>query len=41
MTQWEQSYEIVGADEFIETFEIAEPGKEFQVYSQTRLTRTR
>jgi hypothetical protein len=31
----------VGADELIETFEIAEPGKDFEVYSQTKLKRTR
>ena len=33
------TYKLRSADEFEETFEIAEPGKEFQVYSQSRLTR--
>jgi hypothetical protein len=34
-----ETYEVLGADEFVETFELAEPGKEFQVYSQTRFKR--
>lgn len=28
-------------DEFTDTFELAEPGKEFTVYSETRFTRKR
>ena len=34
-----ETYEIVGPDEFIETFELAPPGKPFEVYSKTRLRR--
>lgn len=36
-----ESYETVGGDEFIETFEIAEPGKDFEIYSQAKLKRVR
>jgi hypothetical protein len=36
-----ESYEIVSADEFIETFELAEPGKEFVVYSRNHFKRTK
>jgi hypothetical protein len=36
-----ESYEIVGADEFIETFELAEPDQTFELYSQTRFTRVK
>jgi len=32
-------YRIVSADEFTETFELAEPGKEFEIYSETRFKR--
>ncbi len=32
-------YRIVSKDEFIESFSIAEPGKEFQPYSETRFRR--
>jgi hypothetical protein len=35
-----ETYEFVGADEFVETFELAAPGKEFEVYSRTRLVRS-
>lgn len=34
-----ETYAFKGADEFIETFELAAPGKDFQLYSRTRLTR--
>ena len=36
-----ETYEIVSPDEFIETFELAEPGKEFVIYSRTRLKRNK
>jgi hypothetical protein len=32
-------YDIVSADEFFETFELAEPGKPFQVYSKNHFRR--
>jgi hypothetical protein len=34
-----ETYVQVSADEFEEIFEMAEPGKDFQVYSRTRLKR--
>jgi hypothetical protein len=34
-----ETYEIYSSDEFVETFELAEPGKPFEVYSRTRFTR--
>ena len=34
-----ESYEFVSDDEFVETFELAEPGKPYQVYSRNRLKR--
>ena len=34
-----ETLEFKGADEFTETFELAAPGKDFQPYSRTRLTR--
>lgn len=34
-----ETYQISGENEFTETFEIAEPGKEFQVYTKTNLKR--
>jgi hypothetical protein len=34
-----ESYVFEGTDAFTETFELAEPGKEFAVYSKTRFTR--
>lgn len=34
-----ETYEFLGAEEFVETFELAAPGKEFEVYSRTRLRR--
>jgi hypothetical protein len=34
-----ETYELVSADEFVETFELAPPGKPFEVYSRNRLVR--
>jgi hypothetical protein len=34
-----ETYEFAGTDEFTETFELAAPGKEFEVYSRTKLRR--
>ena len=34
-----ETYKIISADEFTETFELAEPGKDFQIYSEGRLRR--
>jgi hypothetical protein len=34
-----ETYELLNADEFIETFEIAEPGQEFELYSRARFKR--
>jgi hypothetical protein len=34
-----ETYILTGADSLEEVFEMAEPGKEFAVYSRTRLTR--
>lgn len=34
-----ETYEFTGAEEFVETFELAAPGKAFEVYSRTRLRR--
>ena len=36
-----ETYVFAGADQFEEIFEIAEPGKDFEVYSRTMLTRVR
>ncbi|MFN8059512.1 MAG: hypothetical protein U0Q12_10120 [Vicinamibacterales bacterium] len=36
-----ETYLITGADTFSETFELAEPGKEFMIYSRSRFTRVR
>ena len=36
-----ETYVILGPDEFEEVFELAEPGKDFEVYSRTRLQRVR
>jgi hypothetical protein len=36
-----ETYVLTGSDQFEEVFEIAEPGKEFEVYSRSRLTRAR
>jgi hypothetical protein len=32
-------YKITGPNEFVERFEIAEPGKDFELYSETRFKR--
>jgi hypothetical protein len=34
-----ESYEVISPDEFIETFELAEPGKDFVVYSRNHFKR--
>ena len=34
-----ETYRIVGPDEFVERFEMAEPGQPFATYSETRLKR--
>ena len=34
-----ETYTILGLDEFTERFEIAEPGKDFELYSEARLNR--
>lgn len=34
-----ETYDVISADEFTETFEIAEPGKDFQVYSRSSFQR--
>jgi hypothetical protein len=34
-----ETYKIINNDEFIEVFELAAPGKEFEVYSENRLKR--
>ena len=34
-----ETYEIYSNDEFVETFEVAEPGKSLDLYSRTRFTR--
>ncbi len=36
-----ETYAILNDDEFTERFEIAEPGKDFELYSQARLKRIR
>ncbi len=34
-----ETYEILSPDEFVETFELAEPGKEMQIYSKNHFKR--
>jgi hypothetical protein len=34
-----ETYDVVSPDEFVETFEVAEPGQAYEVYSRTRLRR--
>ncbi|GAB4578982.1 MAG: hypothetical protein Fur0022_17190 [Anaerolineales bacterium] len=34
-----ETYPILNPDEFTETFELAGPGKDFEIYSQSHLTR--
>jgi|SRR5687768_4166021 hypothetical protein len=36
-----ETWRIVSADEFVETFSMAEPGKDFATYSETRFRRKR
>lgn len=36
-----ETYLLRGADELEEVFELAEPGKEFEVYSRTKLKRVK
>lgn len=34
-----ESYQVISADEIVETFYLAAPGKDFERYSETRLKR--
>ena len=34
-----ETYKILGPDEFTEVFEIAEPGKDFEIYSEGHFRR--
>jgi hypothetical protein len=34
-----ETHLVLGPDEFEEVFELAEPGKDFKVYSRTKFTR--
>jgi hypothetical protein len=36
-----ETYVVVGPDEFEEVFELAAPGKEFELYSRARLKRVK
>jgi hypothetical protein len=36
-----ETYEVLSTDEFVETFAVAPPGKDFETYSQARSRRTR
>ena len=36
-----ETYTITGPDSFVERFELAEPGKDFELYSETRFRRKR
>jgi len=36
-----ETYTVLGPDEIEEVFELAEPGKDFELYSRTRLKRVR
>ncbi|HEY6547325.1 MAG TPA: heme-binding beta-barrel domain-containing protein [Vicinamibacteria bacterium] len=36
-----ETYQLVSDDEFVETFALAEPGKDFATYSETRFRRNR
>lgn len=36
-----ETWRIAGPDEFVETFALAEPGQEFETYSETRFRRKR
>jgi hypothetical protein len=37
--QARETYDLISADEFVETFELAPPGKPFEVYSRNRFKR--
>lgn len=42
--EWEgtgarETYKLLSADEFIKTFELAEPGKDFEKYTENRYRR--
>ncbi len=34
-----ETYTVTGPNEFVERFELAEPGKEFELYTETRFKR--
>ena len=34
-----ETYQIISADEYVETFELAAPGKDFTVYSKATMKR--
>jgi hypothetical protein len=36
-----ESYQVITPDEFIETFELSEPGKDFEVYTECHLRRVK
>jgi hypothetical protein len=36
-----ETYQILNPDDFVEVFELAGPGKEFEVYSENRFQRVR
>lgn len=36
-----ESYQIMGQDEFVEVFELAAPGKGFEIYAESRFYRVR
>ncbi len=36
-----ETYVLLGADELVERFELAEPGKDFELYTENRLRRVR
>ena len=36
-----ETYRILSPDEFVERFEVAEPGRDFQTYSETRFRRSK
>jgi hypothetical protein len=38
-TRARETYEIYSSDEFVETFEVAEPGKPLELQTRTRFTR--
>jgi hypothetical protein len=42
-TGWKarETYEVVSPDEFIETFELSQNGKPYEVYSRARFRRIR